>query len=250
MPLWLLPAFALTAILYAMAGFGGGSTYTALLAAAEIDYRILPIISLSCNIIVVTGGVWRFLTAGHLPWQQAAPIILLSVPAAWAGGRVPVSETLFLGLLGGALFISALIMFRSERGIRRHLSNTITRFIPFAGAGIGFLSGMVGIGGGIFLAPMLHLIAWDTPKKIAGTAALFILVNSSAGVLGQLMKGEGAGTLSASADFWPLLLAVLIGGQVGSRLGAQIVSETLVRRVTALLILIVAIRLIIRMVTG
>lgn len=106
MSIFLTCLFAITAVLYASVGFGGGSTYNALLALSGTDFRILPAIALACNIIVVSGGVWRFSQTGDLNAQRLAPYLIGSVPAAWLGGQLPVSETVFIGLLGGALLLS------------------------------------------------------------------------------------------------------------------------------------------------
>lgn len=154
--------FALTALLYALVGFGGGSTYNALLVLNGTDYRILPAIALICNIIVVAGGSWRFWQAGHVSFWRILPWILLSVPAAWLGGRLAVSETLFVGLLGGSLLVAGLqLIFERKQGGEDGAARHVARPVSYAaGGGIGFLSGMVGIGGGIFLAPILYLLRW------------------------------------------------------------------------------------------
>ncbi|NNM29188.1 MAG: TSUP family transporter, partial [Akkermansiaceae bacterium] len=99
----LIPAFFVTAILYAMVGFGGGSTYNALLVLADTDYRLLPSLALACNIIVVSGGAYHFSRAEGVRWPALLPFVCLSVPMAWLGGRLPVAERLFVGLLGLAL---------------------------------------------------------------------------------------------------------------------------------------------------
>src|SRR3990167_10506791 len=106
MPIVLTAAFFITAILYASVGFGGGSTYNALLVLSGADYRLVPAIALVCNVIVVTGGVWRFSRTGDLSARRLAPFLMTSVPAAWIGGRLAISETTFVGLLGAALLIS------------------------------------------------------------------------------------------------------------------------------------------------
>ncbi|MFN2258220.1 MAG: sulfite exporter TauE/SafE family protein [Parasphingopyxis sp.] len=237
--------FALTALLYAMVGFGGGSTYNALLVLHGTDYRILPAIALICNIIVVSGGVWRFGRAGHLDWRRVRPWLVASVPAAWIGGRLPVSETLFIGALGGALLVAGLQLAIErkpaiEPGEERAVGWVVTLA---AGGGLGFLAGLVGIGGGIFLAPLLYWMRWGSPRAIAGAASLFILVNSLAGLAGQLTKLDAIGEAAAIAPYWPLFVAVLLGGQIGSRLGSARIPPLLVKRLTALLILYVAARL-------
>lgn len=241
--------FVLTALLYASVGFGGGSTYNALLVLNGTDYRILPAIALICNVIVVAGGSWRFWQAGHISLARILPWIVLSVPAAWLGGRLAVSETLFVGLLGGSLLVAGLqLAFERKRAVEEGQARHVARPISYAaGGGIGFLSGMVGIGGGIFLAPVLYLLRWGGPREIAGNASIFILVNSLAGLAGQLMKLEAEyGVTSAMdvlRDYWLLFPAVLIGGQIGSRLGSTRIPPLLVKRLTAVLILYVAARL-------
>ncbi len=239
--------FLLTAFLYASVGFGGGSTYNALLVLHGTDYRILPAIALVCNIVVVIGGVWRFGRNGHIQLERIAPWIVTSIPAAWIGGRIPVSEALFVGLLGLSLTAAGLRMLLQ----RRAPEVTEPRLQPawlaaIVGAALGFLSGIVGIGGGIFLAPILHLMRWDKARSIAGACSLFILVNSISGLTGQLMKLGDLALLSSFSAHWPLLPAVLIGGQIGSHLGSTRLSEPLLRRLTAVLVLYVAVRLLLR----
>ncbi|CAH0356007.1 sulfite exporter TauE/SafE family protein [Sphingobium sp. CECT 9361] len=235
--------FGLTAALYAAVGFGGGSTYNALLALWGVDYRILPAIALICNIIVVTGGSIRFARAGLVPWRRLWPILLLSAPLAWAGGRMPISEALFTGMLGLSLLAAGLLLlFQPERS--EDLPDSQSRVLtPILGAGVGFLSGLVGIGGGIFLAPIMHLIGWARAKRIAASASVFILVNSIAGLVGQLMKIDDPVLEAHLMSYWPLGVAVLIGGQLGSHVGIRLLPASLVRRVTAVLILYVAVRM-------
>lgn len=236
-------AFFVTALIYAIAGFGGGSTYTALLVLAGTDFRAVPILSLACNIIVVSAGTWRFARAGHFDWKRAWPLFVTSVPAAWIGGRLMVERDLFIGLLAGSLLVAGLVMLWEPRWKREVAPSPSPRWVePVAGGGLGLLAGIVGIGGGIFLAPLLYLLRWDSPRRIAATCAAFILVNSIAGLAGQASKGTGAvgAVLSDHALLFP---AVLVGGLVGAGLGARKIEPKWVRVVTALLILYVAGRL-------
>lgn len=240
--------FFVTALLYASVGFGGGSTYIALLALAEIDYRALPIIALLCNVIVVTGGSIRFHLRRLIDWRRVWPIFAMSVPAAWAGGMVPIDRENFLILLGISLFLAALLLllepwFRQQPGRTAGEQSNSVALSSGLGAGIGFLSGMVGIGGGIFLAPILLLINWADSRRIAAAASVFILVNSLAGLGGQLMKSGWDHSAMAITAYLPLFIAVLIGGQLGSHLATKTLSEIWIRRLTALLILYVAIRI-------
>jgi len=236
-------AFLVTALLYASVGFGGGSTYNALLVLAGTDYRILPSVALVCNIIVVAGGSWRFAREGCVPWRRLWPILLLSAPMAWVGGRIPIARDSFVLILGLSLLVAAILMLTQRERAGPIDSDPRWRWAaPLTGAGVGLLSGLVGIGGGIFLAPVLHLARWAEPRVIAGTASVFILVNSLAGLAGQASK-IGSERISEVAGYWPLMLAVLIGGQLGSLLGARILPPRLIRIATALLILYVAGRL-------
>ncbi|MEO1656662.1 MAG: sulfite exporter TauE/SafE family protein [Pseudomonadota bacterium] len=244
MNFFLALAFAVTAAVYASAGFGGGSTYTALLVASGVEAAVLPIVSLSCNILVVAGATWRHAAHGNVPWQGVVPLTLCSVPMAWLGGRLPVGEEVFLALLGSALLVAALLMFIRPAGREATAKAELPRVALYgAGASVGLLSGIVGIGGGIFLAPLMHLIAWDTPRRIAATSSVFILVNSLAGLAGQVTKG-GMERLAEVSSFWPLAIAVVVGGQVGARLAAGRLPETQIRRLTGVIVLIVALRLI------
>ena len=242
--------FFLTALLYACVGFGGGSTYNALLVLNETEYRIIPFIALTCNIIVVSCGVWHFSRHKHIKIEQILPWIILSVPAAWFGGYIKVPEVVFIGVLGSALLLSGIKMLWPEKKVislpsqnRRALAG-LPFIPPVVGASLGFLAGMTGIGGGIFLAPVLHLLRWSDPKNIAGTCSLFILVNSLAGLVGQMMKLDTSGLLqSAVSSYWIVLPAVLIGGQIGSWMGASRINIHVIKKITAILILYVSIRL-------
>lgn len=248
MPLYLIGLFFIVAAIYAAVGFGGGSTYNALLVLSGTDYRILPTIALACNIVVVSGGVWRFSRERLIDAKALLPFLLASVPAAWIGGRLPVSETVFIGLLGGALLVSGVRLllqrdFVFDSKSKRPMSIWLA---GVTGASIGLLSGLVGIGGGIFLAPVLYSLRWDTPRRIAAACSLFILVNSVAGLSGQVMKLSDNEVLSLAIPYWPLLPAVFLGGHIGSWMASNRIKPLILKRLTAGLILYVAARLIIR----
>ncbi|MEL6687796.1 MAG: sulfite exporter TauE/SafE family protein [Pseudomonadota bacterium] len=248
MKLGLIALFALTALLYASVGFGGGSTYTALLVLVGTDFLILPIIALTCNIVVVTGGCWRFHREGVLRARALTPFLITSIPAAWFGGRLPVSETVFIGLLGGALLFAGIRMLfvQSSMAVSQEPHSLSPIVAGLIGASLGGLAGIVGIGGGIFLAPILYAIRWGTEREIAGACSLFILLNSLSGLVGQLQKLGQAGTLDLLIPYLPLVAAVLIGGQIGSWLGAKRLNPHWIKRLTAILILYVAARLLLR----
>jgi len=238
--------FFVTALLYASVGFGGGSTYNALLVLADTDYRLLPSVALACNLIVVTGGVWQYHRSGDLKLTFALPFIALSIPLAWFGGTVPVQQETFVLFLGLALLVAGLAMwFQAPESKASPPGSPLVNWfvgLPVGGA-IGFVSGMVGIGGGIFLAPCLHLLRLADPKRIAATSSLFIMVNSMAGLVGQTMKEGTSAHLHQLTDYVWLGVAVLVGGQIGSRLSTHALSERIVKRLTAVLVLYVAVRL-------
>lgn len=242
-PALLALAFLVTALLYASVGFGGGSTYSALLALSGLDYRLLPLISLSCNIVVVAGSSLRFARAGLTPWRKALVIVALGAPASFLGGLTPIKEVAFLTLLGASLVLTSLTMLLP---VRENDSGAPTRFakwMPLAAGPLGYFAGLVGIGGGIFLAPLLHLARWEAPRGIAATASLFILVNSLFGLGGQMLK-NGPGLFGqALGAALPLLLAVVIGGQIGSLFAARLLPPTWIRWLTAALVLVVGVRL-------
>jgi hypothetical protein len=169
------------------------------------------------------------------------------VPAAWLGGILPISKALFILLLGLSLLAAGvLLLVQRAPGAQDEAAGASASRAGLLAAGpIGLLSGLVGIGGGIFLAPVLHLVRWDSARRVAAAASVFILANSVGGIVGQTMKamsGKGA-PLDAVLSYWPLAIAVLIGGQIGSRLATARLSPAIIRRLTAVLILYVAVRL-------
>ena len=231
------------AVLYSSVGFGGGSSYLAILTLAGIDYLTLRAVALLCNITVVTFGTFIFWKNGHLDWRKVLPLAVVSVPLAYLGGQMRISERTFFILLGFALLSAGLLMFFQKKLKAKKEGEMTKKSLPLnagLGGGIGFLSGMVGIGGGIFLAPVLHLLRWDTAKVIAATASCFILVNSIAGLVGQMTNPA----LAIDWQFAGMLMAsVFLGGQIGSRLAASRFRQDVVRLLTAALVVFVAARI-------
>lgn len=187
-PALLALAFLVTALLYASVGFGGGSTYAALLALSGLDYRLLPLVVLACNIVVVAGATFRFTRARIIPWRGAVVLVGLAAPASFVGGLIPIGREAFLTLLGVSLVLTSLTMLVPVSRARAGTPTRAARWIPFVAPPLGFLAGLVGIGGGIFLAPLLHLSRWHNARAIAATSSLFILVNSLFGLAGQIVK--------------------------------------------------------------
>ena len=179
--------FFSVAVLYSSVGFGGGSSYLAILALTGIAFTQVRATALLCNIIVVSGNTWFFYHQKIFDWKKVLPLVLFSIPLAFIGGYLKINQTFFFILLGFTLLFAAITMWISKRIVstdKKSINLNLTKNASYGGV-IGFISGMVGIGGGIFLSPLLHLTNWDSPKKIAATASFFILVNSIAGLFGQ-----------------------------------------------------------------
>ena len=235
--------FFVTAILYSSVGFGGGSTYLALLLIWGIPYQIFPIIALSCNIIVVSGNSFNYIRAGNLNLKLLLPYLIGSIPLAFIGGSLPVEKEFFEILLLIVLSVAGLLLlfkFKSYDDKKENYRKIPIIISIFIGGILGFVSGVVGIGGGIFLSPILFLIRAAKPNHIITTASLFILINSLSGIIGQLTKSS---VLSEIQNYWFLLLAVLIGGQIGNFLNLKIFPTRILALVTAGLVLFVAIRM-------
>jgi len=233
-------------LLYAAVGFGGGSTYNALLVLADFDFRYIPIIALSCNIVVVLGNCLRYQLHDLIPWRFSIPLIMLSVPASFIGGTIQVSEIIFMLLLGMGLITSGFLMWikpnESEQNMVSHKYNIYTNMI--ISLLLGLLAGIIGIGGGIFFAPILHLQSILPSKKISAFSSIFILVNSISGLLGQFYKNFNAEIGFDFNEYSFLMIAVILGGQIGNYFGVRIFSGLIVRRLTSVLVIYVGIRLI------
>lgn len=235
--------FFIIALVYSAVGFGGGSSYIAALALFDYPYESIPVIALICNLIVVSGGIYHFRNKGHFKWFLFWPFAVSSIPMAFIGGRIPVSKEFFLILLGACLIVIAVRLFFINRTIKDYSEYRLpkTSLAIILGAILGLLAGLVGIGGGIFLAPVLLHLRWGLPKQIAATAALFILLNSLSGLAGQFVKGTSMIDLQ---DYWPLFLSVFVGGQIGSRIGSgPVLSHRMIKDLTALLVLFVSLRI-------
>jgi hypothetical protein len=235
--------FFVTAILYSSVGFGGGSAYLALLLISGVPYFIFPILALSCNIIVVSGNCFNYIRAGNLNLRLLIPYLIGSMPLAFIGGSLPIEKKLFEILLFLVLTIAGILLLLNFRSYddKEESYRKIPIIISILIGGIlGFISGIVGIGGGIFLSPILFLIKAGRPKHIVTTTSLFILINSLSGIVGQLTKNA---VISEIPNYWFLLLAVLIGGQVGNFLNLKIFPTRILALVTSCLVLFVAIRI-------
>ena len=235
--------FLITAILYSSVGFGGGSTYLALLLIWEIPYFIFPVIALICNIIVVTGNSFNYIRAGNHNIKLLIPFLIGSIPFAFIGGTLIINKEIFEILLFIVLSFAGLLLLINNKSYeqKKIVLKKLNFFISiFIGSILGLVSGIVGIGGGIFLSPILFLLKADYPKNIVTTASLFILINSISGIFGQLTKENVINEITA---YWPLFLSVFIGGLLGNYLNLKIFSSRIMALITSLLVLFVAVRM-------
>ncbi len=233
--------FFFIALLYSSVGFGGGSSYLAILTLVVTSFFMIRSTALLCNLTVVTSSCWIYYKKGHLQLKKFLPFISTSIPLAFLGATFRLKEQVFFTILGIALVSSALALtyqtLKKEANFKPKVYSK--PFLYILGAGIGLLSGLVGIGGGIFLAPILNQLKWDKPIIIAALASFFIWVNSIAGLVGLV----SAGTLEI---FWPdiilLLISVLLGGQLGVRISLGKFTAKAIRLITAFLVLMVGLR--------
>lgn len=218
-PWELYPLFFLVALLYSSVGHGGASGYLALFALFGATTPAIAPVALVLNILVASTSFWRYRASGHFSWRMLLPFVLFSVPAAFVGGALHLSQQFFSLILGGALALSAfriLILRGNEEIAREPAQRTLwTAGLP-TGALLGMLSGITGIGGGVFLSPILVITRWATVKQSAALASAFIVLNSISGLIGQLTR-----TSLDAATVLPLAAVVVAGGATGSSIGAE-----------------------------
>ena len=234
--------FFAVAVLYSSIGFGGGSSYLALLTLFLASFFVIRSLALICNVLVVMGSTYWYIRKSHFSWKQFYPFVITSIPLAFLGASMRLKEDVFFIILGASLILSSIFLFAQTLKSKRADERLIKYPYPLnfvLGGIIGFLSGLVGIGGGIFLAPVLHHMKWAKPITIAALASFFILVNSLSGITGLVVGGTFELPLVES-----LLLAatVFIGGQIGIRLGLKKLSPSGIKRITALLVFAVGVR--------
>ena len=230
-------------ILYSSVGHGGASGYLAVLSFFSFSHNEMATTALILNILVSGVAFYFYTKAGFFSFKLTLPFVLVSTPAAFIGGLVHVSYGIYYVLLAIALVFAAgrMLMVSS---IKEEESNIKLPKYPVAlasGTGIGFLSGIVGVGGGIFLSPIMILMKWAGVKETSATVAFFILVNSIAGIAGRCFRGG-----VEVGDLLPFTVAALIGGSIGSYMGAHKLSSVLLRRILSIVLIIAAIKSVIR----
>ena len=235
--------FFVTALIYSSVGFGGGSTYLALLLLWGVPYQIFPIIALACNIIVVSGNSFNYIKAGNFNFKLLFPYLIGSIPFAFIGGSMQIEKELFEIILFFVLATAGVLLLFNFKSYKDN--STSYKALPLyisiiIGTLLGFISGIVGIGGGIFLSPILYLFRAANPKHITVAISLFILINSIFGIIGQLSKNQN---LFDIKEYLFLLLVVFVGGQIGNILNLKLFSTKILALITSLLVIFVAIRL-------
>ena len=235
--------FFVIALIYASVGFGGGSSYLAILALFTISFFTMRSLALVCNIVVVSGSTFWFIKMGHFKIREFFPFVVTSVPLAFVGASFKLTEQIFFSILGVVLIAAALFLFWQTEKFAKVQRETINKYpetINYVlGASIGLLSGIVGIGGGIFLAPILYYLKWGTPFRVAALSSFFILVNSFSALGGLIYNSTFELTIGPAIS---IALCVFIGGQIGVRYSVKKLSATRIKKLTAILVLIVGIR--------
>ena len=212
---FLFLAVGVIAFLYSSVGHAGASGYIAVMALWGLAPTVIRPTALVLNILVATIGAFQFWRAGHFDWKLFWPFALLSIPAAYVGGYLQLSAAVLKILIGVVLLFSAgRLIFR--RGDPPNVAPPTPPVAIGTGAAIGFLSGLTGTGGGIFLTPPLLFFGWARIRQAAAVSALFILVNSIAGLVGYFMANRSIPSLGAI-----LAAAAVIGGTLGSHLGSR-----------------------------
>lgn len=219
--------FLIVGALYASVGHAGASGYLAVMALMGVAPEVMRPTALAINILVATIALAQFARAGHFSWRGFWPFALLSVPAAFLGGAMPLSGPVLRSLIGTVLALTALRMVWTAlrpRTKSEHATPPRRLVAVASGAGIGLVAGMTGTGGGIFLSPLILLRGWATTQQTAAISAAFILANSIAGTAGLVAKGW-----RPTGEIWWLALAACTGGAVGAHLGSRRFSSMALR---------------------
>lgn len=234
-PFLLAAIFFIIAFVYSMVGLGGGSSYTALMAIVGMNYLAIPLISLMLNLFVTTIGSFNYIRRRHARWNLILPFVLSSIPMAYLGGFLKLPQTIFYWILLASLVFVALRIYAWDNlSLKIDLSQRaqlITSII--SGALLGLIAGIVGIGGGIYLVPLIILLGLGTEKEAAACGTVFIWMTSCSGLIARLQYNA-----IDISDYIPLIVAVLIGGFAGSWLGSSRLSPKVMQKVLGLIVLV------------
>ena len=233
--------FFLIATLYGAVGLGGGSGYLAAMGLVGVPPEIMRPTALTLNILVASIGTWKYVRAGHFSARLFWPVAAASIPFAFLGGRLSLPGEFYQPIVGVVLFYAAFRLWRSST--RTQSSPQVKKTLPIwisliAGAAIGLVSGLVGLGGGLFLGPLLLLAGWADTRQAMGITAAFVLVNSLAGLAGRLSSVP-----ELPPNILPWLLVVGLGGWLGAEYGSKRLNPLVLRCLLALVLLAGAIRM-------
>jgi len=228
----------IVAFLYASVGHGGASGYLALMALFSFTPDVMKPTALLLNLFVSLTSFVQFYRGGHFKWKIFLPLVITSVPLAYIGGRMTIEIFLYKKLLGIFLLIPIIrfLFFKNIPVNELKKPNIVLSLI--IGAAIGFLSGLIGIGGGIILSPILLLLKWTDQKQTAAISASFIFVNSLSGLLGQLTKG-----IHFSADMYAYVAIAFAGGLCGAYLGSLKFNQNILKYTLAVALMLAAYKL-------
>ncbi len=239
-PFFLAIIFFAIAYLYSSVGLGGGSSYTALLAIFGASTIVIPIVSLMMNVTVSSIGAVQFFRKGHGKIRLVFPFLIASIPLAYIGGSLDLPKNVFLWLLLATLIVIALRIYLWEH-IEFQLNLNRTQkiiFALFAGSILGFVAGTVGIGGGIYLAPIVIIFGLGTAKQAAATGAIFTFSNATTGLISRLSNHGLSFEISEIAPLW---IAVILGGLLGSFMGASKYQSKTIQKSLGMVIVIAVI---------
>jgi uncharacterized membrane protein YfcA len=225
--------FLLTALLYSSVGHAGASGYLAAMALFDMAPDQMKPTALVLNALVAAIGTWNFWRGGWFRWRLFWPFALTSIPAALIGGAITLPDNYYRPLVGAVLIYSSVRLLLPVAPAEREPNPPAIPIALVAGALLGLLSGLTGVGGGIFLSPLIVLLGWGTVRQASGVAAPFILVNSIAGLAG---RGLTVAMLPVAMPLW--LLAVLAGGMLGSWLGSRRLPTVAIRRLLAVVLML------------
>lgn len=223
------------ALTYASVGLGGGSSYTAIMAVAGMSPAAIPAVSLSLNLLVSSIGAFNFLRNRHGRVRLIAPFLLASIPFAYIGGSLVLPHVVFYWLLLITLsMVAARIYLFSDSKLRYEFTGRGKLFMSLViGSVLGFIAGAVGIGGGVYLVPLIIILGLGTEKEAAACGALFVWLNSVSGLAARLQHQD-----VNLLQYWPVVIAVIIGGGAGSLLGATRFSPQTMQRILGIIVLV------------